>query len=316
MGAALRSSRAETAPDHPVETLSTERVRAQLRALADPIRLQVIEALRDGERCVCELTEQLDLAQSKLSFHLKVLKTAGLLADRQSGRWSYYRLRPEALDLLRGWLSDLTATGRSQRRIGLTGGIASGKSSAGRLLANQGLPVLDADRFAREALAPGSPGALAVLARYGTQVASDSAAASIDRGALGRIVFADAHERRWLEEQIHPVVRERFNTELNQLADAQSVVLMIPLLFETGLERLCSETWLVDCDEEQQLQRLINRDGLSEAEAQARIRAQWPLERKRELADRVINNRGGPEQLSAEVNEALHRTTARNGLPC
>jgi ArsR family transcriptional regulator len=91
------------------EALDADQARALLKALAEPIRLQVIEALGDGERCVCELTEQLGLAQSKLSFHLRVLKEAGLLADRQSGRWVYYRLRPEAIEQLRGWLAGLAA---------------------------------------------------------------------------------------------------------------------------------------------------------------------------------------------------------------
>jgi ArsR family transcriptional regulator len=80
-----------------------------LRALADPIRLQVVQALRHGERCVCELTSELDLAQSKLSFHLKVLKEAGLIRARQEGRWIYYRLEPSALLLLRDWLGELAA---------------------------------------------------------------------------------------------------------------------------------------------------------------------------------------------------------------
>ena len=212
-----------------------------------------------------------------------------------------------------------------QRRIGLTGGIASGKSSVGRLLAERGLPVLDADRFAREALAPGSAGARAVLARHGDAVregvaeqtegqikeagapgpGAGPATDHINRAALGRIVFADAAERRWLEQLVHPLVRERFATELERLAAEPAVVLMIPLLFETGLESLCSEVWLVDCDEPQQLQRLLTRDPLSEAEARARIAAQWPLARKRQLADRLIDNRGGPEALVAQVDGAL-----------
>ena len=89
--------------------IQSEQARALLRALAEPLRLQVIEALGGGERCVCDLTADLGLAQSKLSFHLKVLKDAGLLSDRQEGRWIYYRLRPEAIDALRGWLADLGA---------------------------------------------------------------------------------------------------------------------------------------------------------------------------------------------------------------
>jgi ArsR family transcriptional regulator, arsenate/arsenite/antimonite-responsive transcriptional repressor len=90
-------------------SLQADQARALLKALADPLRLRVIEALGRGESCVCDLTADLGLAQSKLSFHLKVLKEAGLLADRQEGRWIYYRLRPEALDELRDWLAALGA---------------------------------------------------------------------------------------------------------------------------------------------------------------------------------------------------------------
>ena len=188
------------------------------------------------------------------------------------------------------------------RRIGLTGGIASGKSSVGRLLAAQGLPLLDADVYAREALAPGSPGGQAVLERYGAGVRAPGGA--IDRAALGQIVFSDGAERRWLEELVHPLVRARFAAELEELVAEPLVVLVVPLLFEAGLETLCSEVWLVDCDETQQLQRLMARDGLGEADARARIAAQWPLARKRQLADVVLNNRGGPEQLATQVEQA------------
>ena len=191
------------------------------------------------------------------------------------------------------------------RRIGLTGGIASGKSSVGRLLEAQGLPLLDADVYAREALAPGSPGAGAVLERYGDGVRAPGG--EIDRAALGQIVFGDGAERRWLELLLHPLVRKRFQAELQRLAEAPTVVLVVPLLFEAGLETLCSEVWLVDCDETQQLQRLMARDGLGEADARARIAAQWPLARKRQLADVVLNNWGEPEQLATQVEQALSR---------
>jgi len=191
------------------------------------------------------------------------------------------------------------------RRIGLTGGIASGKSSVGRLLAARGLPLLDADVYAREALAPGSPGAGAVLERYGDGIRAPGG--EIDRAALGQIVFGDGAERRWLEQLLHPLVRARFAAELEELAAEPVVVLVVPLLFEAGLETLCSEVWLVDCDETQQLQRLMARDGLGEADARARIAAQWPLARKRQLADVVLNNRGEPEQQAAEVEQALSR---------
>ena len=190
----------------------------------------------------------------------------------------------------------------SQRRIGLTGGIATGKSTVGQLLEeHHGLAVLDADLFARQALAPGTEAARAVLERYGT----------LDRPALGDIVFGDPAERHWLEQLVHPLVRQRFEQELTTLAEQPegagqaAVVLMVPLLFEASLEGLCSEVWLVDCDEPQQLARLMARNGLTQAEAVERIHAQWPLERKRLLADRTISNRGNPEELARVVAGAV-----------
>ncbi|MBM5801199.1 MAG: dephospho-CoA kinase, partial [Cyanobacteria bacterium K_DeepCast_35m_m2_023] len=183
-----------------------------------------------------------------------------------------------------------------QRRIALTGGIATGKSSVGQLLsAGHGLPLLDADVYAREALAPETAAAHAVQARYGT----------LNRAVLGQIVFGDANERRWLEQLLHPLVRQRFEAELTRLQAAPVVVLMIPLLFEAGLEALGSEIWLVDCDERQQLQRLMARNGYDDTAALARIAAQWPLARKRPLADVVLDNRGTPAELAAQVNRAL-----------
>jgi len=181
----------------------------------------------------------------------------------------------------------------SQRRIGLTGGIATGKSSAG--------------------LAPGSPGAKAVLERYGAAVLDHPGAIpgagvaplAVKRSALGRIVFNDPAERLWLEQLVHPLVRARFDQELAAGADAPVLVLMVPLLFEAGLTGLCSEVWLVDCDEDQQLQRLIARDHCSEAEARARIAAQWPLEQKRPLADCLLNNSGSPVELVRQLAIAL-----------
>ena len=186
-----------------------------------------------------------------------------------------------------------------QRRIGLTGGIASGKSTVGRLLEDRGWPVLDADRYAREALAPNTKSACAVVERYGAVVGNASA---LNRAELGQIVFTNPVERQWLEQLVHPLVRQRFEQELQSLQAAPVVVLMIPLLFETGLETLCNEVWLVDCELQQQLDRLLLRDQLSVADAQARVDAQWPLSRKRALADLVINNSGNVDDLRDQLN--------------
>lgn len=186
-----------------------------------------------------------------------------------------------------------------QRRIGLTGGIASGKSSAGKLLQEKhGLAVLDADRYARQALAPGTTAHNNVLTRYGLK--------ELDRKALGEIIFNNPIERLWLEQLVHPIVQQMMDQEVIRLAEAKAIVLMIPLLFEAGLESLCTEIWLVDCDEKQQLERLIARDNCTNQQALARINAQWPLARKRLLADRVINNRNGSGELEIEVAVAFN----------
>ena len=199
-----------------------------------------------------------------------------------------------------------------QRRIGLTGGIASGKSSVGRWLAQQHVPVLDADQYAHDALAPGEPAWQAVIDRYGNAVlqqGSDPTQAALNRSALGSIVFADAQERRWLEALIHPVVRDRFEHELLKLSNEPVVVLMIPLLFETGMASLCSEVWVVNCSLEQQRQRLMARNALSAQAADQRIQAQWPLSRKCELADAVINNSGPPQNWRAQVHALFTAST-------
>ena len=197
-----------------------------------------------------------------------------------------------------------------QRRIGLTGGIASGKSSVGKLLQEKyGLLVLDADRYARDALAPGTTASQAVLNRYGQKLFCGD---HLDRKALGEIVFNNPNERLWLEQLVHPVVNQMMDQEIIRLADAKAIVLMIPLLFETGLESLCTEIWLVDCDEKQQIERLITRDNCTNQQALARINAQWPLARKRLLADRVINNRNGSDELEIEVAVALNQLTLKH----
>lgn len=200
-------------------------------------------------------------------------------------------------------------------RIGLTGGIATGKSSVARcLIERHGVPVLDADRFARDALAPGTAASGEVLHRYGAAIAlpaGPGAPAAIDRAALARIVFADAGERQWLEQRVHPLVREAFADALERLSAAPVVVLMIPLLFEAGLDRLCEEIWVVDCGgEAEQIQRLRSRNPMSLEDARARVTAQWPMAAKIARADVVIDNSGSPEALADQVALALARSAA------
>ena len=210
----------------------------------------------------------------------------------------------------------LSATSRwhgAQHRIGLTGGIASGKSSVARYLQDLGIVVLDADRYAHEALKAGSQASEAVLKRYGQQVeaapdcdiAQRAGQRNIDRRELGRIVFNNPDERQWLEQTIHPLVRARFELELAEHPETATIVLMIPLLFEVDLAELVSEIWVVHCLPAQQLERLKQRDGLSTAEAEARINAQWPMSRKCEQADLLLDNCSAPIGWERQIQTRL-----------
>ncbi len=192
----------------------------------------------------------------------------------------------------------------SQRRIGLTGGIASGKSSVAYFLEERvGLTILDADFFSRKALGPGTPLTKRVVARYGKDVLdpTKSNSLTLDRFALAQIIFSDTEERLWLEGLVHPFVRNCFDSELSKVDNHKVVVLMVPLLFEVDFVDLCSEVWLVTCNIDQQVKRLSKRDGISLEQAQTRIKTQWPMERKEKLADFVIDNHGPPKSWVPEV---------------
>ena len=191
-----------------------------------------------------------------------------------------------------------------QRRIGLTGGIASGKSSVAALLKKRGCPVLDADLYAREALTPGTSASNAVVSRYGNRVIKDGTS-EIDRAGLASIVFNNPNERSWLEQLVHPIVQRRFDDALRALPDAPIVILMIPLLFEAGLEAWCSEIWVVRCTALQQKERLMARNNYTDTEATQRIAAQWPIDVKAQRADSVIHNIGLIDDLNDQLDALL-----------
>ena len=185
-------------------------------------------------------------------------------------------------------------------RIGLTGGIASGKSTVAELLAGHGAVVIDADRLAREVVEPGTEGLAAVEARFGREVLR--ADGSLDRAALGRLVFADAAARRDLEAIVHPAVRARAAELVAAVPPDSVVVMMIPLLVETGQADAFDLVVVVDVEPEVQLTRLHARDGLEETEALARVRAQADRATRLAAADVVIPNNGEPAELAAEVD--------------
>lgn len=193
-----------------------------------------------------------------------------------------------------------------QRRIGLTGGIASGKSTVSNYLATvHQLPVLDADRYAREAVQQHSLILARIAERYGPQVILPGK--HLNRERLGQIVFDNAEERRWLESQIHPYVRQCFSDTIAALPDEPILVLVIPLLFEADLQDFVDEIWVVNCTPAQQLARLMARSSLSEAEAQSRIEAQMSLAQKCDRADFVLQNTTTPAHLHRQVDQQLAR---------
>lgn len=199
----------------------------------------------------------------------------------------------------------------SQRKIGLTGGIASGKTTVARYLATaHQLPILDADCYARDAVVPGSPIWHRVVDRYGTGILQPNlpSPAPLDRAQLGQIVFQEPQERRWLEQQIHPYVSDRFDQAIAAQADAPTVVLVIPLLFEARLSDRVTEIWVVACHPQQQRDRLMARNDLSAADANARIAAQMPLAEKSALADVVLDNSQTQAHLIAQIEQALKQS--------
>jgi dephospho-CoA kinase len=201
------------------------------------------------------------------------------------------------------------------RVFGLTGGIGSGKSTVAALLRDRGVEVVDADALAREAVAKGSAGLSQVVEAFGDAVLD--ASGDLDRKRLGALVFDNAEERRRLNAITHPIVRELSQQRFAEL-DRQGVELAaydVPLLFEVGLDHVMRPVVVVHASEATQVERVVRRDGLSEDEARARIRAQLPLAEKRARADYVIENDGTPEQLIAQVDALLARLRAGSARP-
>ena len=191
-----------------------------------------------------------------------------------------------------------------KRIIGLTGGIGTGKSTVSKYLAARNLPVFDADIYARVAVQLGSAILSQIAARYGASILLTDG--SLNRQRLGEIVFNNPDERSWLEQQIHPDVRQRLENDLNSISQPDAtVVMVIPLLFEACMTDLVNEIWVVYCSPAQQLERLIGRDRLNLPQAQARINSQMPLQEKCDRADVVLDNTSTKAALLKQVDLAL-----------
>lgn len=185
--------------------------------------------------------------------------------------------------------------------IGLTGGIASGKSAVAGILASLGAVIIDADVLAREVVEPGTPGLHAVVERFGPDVLGPDG--RLDRSALATIVFSDPHARRDLEGIVHPLVRTRAADLTAQAGPDAIVVQVIPLLVETCQAGDFDHVVVVDVDEETQRQRLMDRDHATAEHADARIAAQSSRQARLAVADSVIDNSGSPLELETIVRD-------------
>ncbi|KUF13880.1 dephospho-CoA kinase [Streptomyces silvensis] len=192
-------------------------------------------------------------------------------------------------------------------KVGLTGGIGAGKSEVSRLLVERGAVLVDADRIAREVVAPGTEGLAAVVAEFGTDVLDADGA--LDRPKLGAIVFADSAKLAALNAIVHPLVGAR-SAELERAAAESArtpedavVVHDVPLLTENGLAPLYDVVVVVDARPDTQLDRLVRLRGMTEDDARARMAAQAAREQRLEIADIVVDNDGTLEKLAPRVDE-------------
>ena len=200
------------------------------------------------------------------------------------------------------------------KRIGLTGGIASGKSLIVAMLRREHIPVIDADELSRKVSAAGSAGLAAILAHFGQEYALPDG--SLDRKKLAAHVFADESARLALEGIVHPLIQRAMLEELHALENSGvgACVYSAPLIFEKNLESFFDAIILVYCDEKTQLERLSKRDGLTLEQAHLRIAAQMSLGEKRNKTPYQIDNSGSREQAAQMLSEVWHRLTGETHI--
>lgn len=207
----------------------------------------------------------------------------------------------------------------TSRIIGITGGIAMGKTTvSNRLETYYGLTILDADSYARDAVAIGTPILNAIILRYGPEILLPDQ--SLDRTKLGQIIFSQPDERTWLNTQIHPEVRFRMQHDSDRIIQDNQrklsglhsrlfteapIFWIVPLLFETAMTELVDEIWVIYCHRDQQLQRLCDRSGLTQTEANRRIQAQLDIQVKCDGADVILDNSQDTDRLYEQIEQAL-----------
>lgn len=196
-------------------------------------------------------------------------------------------------------------------KIGLTGGIASGKSTVVSMLRQYGAAIIDCDIIARDVVLPGSKGLQAVVRAFGPQaLLSDG---TMNRAYIGSIVFTNPAKKQELEEILFPLIRQEIRTKITQLEKAGEAVafLDMPLLFEVKYQSYVNEVWLVYVDAVTQLARLMARNGYTKDEALARIRSQFPIDKKRALSQVIVDNTASLEKTEEQVKAAWNQLLLR-----
>ena len=194
-----------------------------------------------------------------------------------------------------------------QRRIGLTGGIASGKSTIANYIKKyRDIPILDADQYSKELIKPKSNCYKKVLAYFGPQIVNKySSGNEINRSLLKKIIFENSRHRTWIENLLHPLIKEKMIEECNIYKNNEIILLVIPLLFEAKFEDICTEIWLVKCSELEQIKRLVRRDKISEEEARSIVKLQLAFEAKKELSDVILDNSDDRTRWIEKIKELI-----------
>jgi dephospho-CoA kinase len=195
-----------------------------------------------------------------------------------------------------------------QRRIGLTGGIASGKTTITNYIRkHKNVPILDADNLSRELIKPNTYGYKKILDYFGNKIIDNknNSEKLINRKLLRKIIFKNSKSKEWIEKLLHPLIKEKMIEECCQYKNNETIVLVIPLLFEAKFEDICTEIWLVKCPKELQKKRLITRDKISEKEAYDSINLQLSFEEKRKFSDIILDNSDDQNKWIDTIRELL-----------
>ena len=194
-----------------------------------------------------------------------------------------------------------------QRRIGLTGGIASGKSTIANYIKKyRDIPILDADQYSKELIKPKGNCYKKVVAYFGPQIVDEySSVNEINRALLKKIIFENSIHRKWIQNLLHPLIKEKMIEKCNQFDKNKILLLVIPLLFEAKFTDICTEIWLVKCPKEVQKKRLMKRNIISENEAEKIINLQLNFEDKSKFSDVILDNSDNQKLWINKIQELI-----------